>query len=309
VVASILLGALSYSKIENKYRNRGKKGFTESSNISKVIVCVFSCPLTIFLLLTGFSGTSGTPMDKDRLDNGLCKFWTPSLDENFRSRFLKCHSKFGRAIVVLGDSHAMNIYNTLFLTTRSDFFVGISRGGCRPYKQFDFCPYDDFERFLKSSPNSIKQVIFHQSGSHLMSNERSGVDNNLAFASESSYRIVDDDIQSLIRYLNDMGRNVSTTWLGPFPEPRVEPTWIQVKTNQVKPNPNGIKAFLDLEKHIIFYLKKENNTFRYVSLSELLGYRQFEYKVGSCILFRDTDHWSRCGEEIFSLSIKEGLQE
>ena len=307
--ASILLGAVSYSKIENRHRNKGKKGSTVSSGILKVFVSAFIGPLTIFLLLSGFSGTSITSMDKDRLDNRMCKFWTPNLDGNFHSRFLKCHSKFGRATVVLGDSHAMNIYNALFLTTSSDFFVGISVGGCRPNTQSESCPYDDFKRFLKSSPHSIKQVIFHQSGSYLISDERGDVDTNLAFKSQTSYRIMDDDIQFLLRYLNDMGRNVATTWIGPFPELRVEPTWIQVKANQVKPNPIVKKAFLDLEKKIIFYLKKENNTFRYVSLSGILGYRQFEYKVGPCILFRDIDHWSTCGEEIFSLPINKSLQE
>ena len=309
VVASILLGSLSYSKIENRYRNNGNKRPTVSSGILKVFVSVFIGPLAIFLLLSGFSGTSSTPMDKDRSDNSMCKFWTPNLNGNFHSRFLKCHSKFGRATVVLGDSHAMNIYNSLFLTTRSDFFVGISTGGCRPNTQSDPCPYDEFERFLKSSPNSIKQVIFHQSGSYLISDERGDVDTNLAFKSQDSYRIVDEDIQFLIRYLNDMGRDVATTWIGPFPELRVELTWIQVKANQVKPNPIVQKAFLDLEKQIIFYLKKENHKFRYVSLSGILGYRQFEYKVKSCILFRDIDHWSTCGEEMFSLPINKSLQE
>jgi peptidoglycan/LPS O-acetylase OafA/YrhL len=309
IVASILLGALSYSKIENRYRDKGKKGSTISSGTLKVFASVFIGPLTIFLLLSGFSGTSSTSMYKDRLDNDVCKFWTPNLDGNFHSRFLKCHSKFGRATVVLGDSHAMNIYNALFLTTRSDFFVGISVGGCRPNTQSDSCPYDDFKRFLKSSPNSIKQVIFHQSGSYLISDEQGDVDTNLAFKSQTSYRIIDNDIQFLLRYLNDMGRNVATTWIGPFPELRVDPTWIQVKANQVKPNPIVKKAFLDLEEKIIFYLKKENNTFRYVSLSGILGYRQFEYKVGPCILFRDIDHWSTCAEEIFSLPINKSLQE
>ena len=310
VVASMVLGALSYSKIENRYRNKSKKGSTVSSGILKVFVFAFIGPLTIFLLLSGFSGTnSTTSMDKDRLDNGMCKFWTPNLDGNFHSRFLKCHSKFGRATVVLGDSHAMNIYNALFLTTSRDFFVGISTGGCRPNTQSDSCPYDDFERFLKSSPNSIKQVIFHQSGSYLISDERGDVDTNLAFKSHDSYRIVDDDIQFLLRYLNDLGRDVDTIWIGPFPELRVEPTWIQVKANQVKPNLIVKKAFLDLEKQIIFYIKKEKNKFRYVSLSGILGYRQFEYKVESCILFRDIDHWSTCGEEMFSSPIYQSLQE
>ena len=308
VVTSILLGALSYSKIENRYRNKGKKESTLSSGILKVFVSVFIGPLTIFLLLSGFLGTSSTSMDKDRLDNGICKFWTPNLDGNFHSRFLECHSKFGRATVVLGDSHAMNIYNAIFLTTRSDFFVGISTGGCRPNTQSDSCPYDNFERFLKSSPDSIKQVIFHQSGSYLISDERGDVDTNLAFTSEDSYRIVNEDIQFLLRYLNDMGRGVATTWIGPFPELRVEPAWIQVKANQVKPNPIVRKAFLDLEREIIFSLK-ENNTFRYISLSGILGHRQFEYKVESCILFRDTNHWSICGEEMFSLPINKSLKE
>jgi peptidoglycan/LPS O-acetylase OafA/YrhL len=307
--ASILLGAISYSKIENRHRNKGKKGSTVSSGILKVFLSAFIGPLSIFLLLSGFSGTSSTSMYKDRLDNGMCKFWTPNLDENFHSRFLKCYSKFGRAIVVLGDSHAMNIYNALFLATRNDFFVGISTGGCRPNTQLDSCHYDDFERFLKTSPNSIEQVYFHQSGSYLISDRRGSVDTSLAFRSQDSYLIVDDDIQFLLRYLNDMGKIVATTWIGPFPELRVQPTWIQVKANQVKPNPIVKKAFLDLEKQIKFYLKKENNRFRYVTLSGILGYRQFEYKVGSCILFRDVDHWSSCGEEMFSLPIGKSLQE
>jgi hypothetical protein len=311
VIASIVLGALSFSKIENRYRNKGKKESTESSGILKVSISVFIGPLTIFLLLSGLPGTSSKPMYKDQLDNGMCKFWTPNLDRNFHSRFLKCHSKFGRATVVLGDSHAMNIYNTLFLTTRSDFFVGISTPGCRPNSQSDSCQYDDFERLLKSSPNSIEQVIFHQSGSYLISNERGDVvDNYKVFKSQDSYRIVDDDIQFLINYLNGIGKNVSVTWLGPFPGLFIsDPTWIQVKANQVKPNPIVKKAFFDLEKQIVFHLKNKNNTFRYVGLSGILGGRQFEYKVGSCILFRDLDHWSRCGEEMFSLPIQKSLQE
>jgi peptidoglycan/LPS O-acetylase OafA/YrhL len=309
VVASILFGALSYSKIENRYRNRSENVSTISSGNFKVPTFSFIGPLTVFLLILGFSGTSSASMYEDRLDNRVCKFWTPKLDENFHSRFLKCHSKFGPAVVVLGDSHAMNIYNSLFLTTRSHFFVGIAVGGCRPNTQSDFCYYDDFKRLLKSSPTSIKQVIFHQSGSYLISDKRGNVDTNLAFKSQTSYRILDDEIQFLLVYLNDMGRNVAVTWIGPFPELRVEPTWIQVKANQVKPNPIVKKAFLNLEEKIISNLEKENISFRYISLSGILGYRQFEYKVGSCILFRDIDHWSTCAEEMFSLPINKSLGE
>lgn len=308
MIISILLGALMYSKIENRYRNKGKTEATLSRGIWKVFTFVFIVPLAMLLFLSKISGSNDTSMYEDRFDNGMCKFWTPNIDEKFLSRFLWCQSKFGRATVILGDSHAMNIYNALYLTTRREFFVGIANGGCRPNTESKNCHYADFKKLLKSSPNSFEKVIFHQSGSYLISDENGSVDSNLAFKSHDSYSIVDDDIQFLLHYLNDMERYVATTWIGPFSELRVDPALIQVKTNRVKPNPIVREAFMDLEKQIAFYLKKENSTFRYVSLSEALGNKQYEYKVGSCILFRDTDHWSLCGEKMFALPIDKNLQ-
>ena len=152
-------------------------------------------------------------------------------------------------------------------------------------------------------------MIFHQSGSYLISDERGDVDTDLAFKSQDSYRIVDNDIEFLLRYLNDMGSKVTTIWIGPFPELRVLPAWIQVKANRVKPNPIVNQAFRELEKEISLKQKKEDNSFRYVSLVSTLGSRQFEYKVGTCVIFRDIDHWSTCGEELFSLTINESLRE
>lgn len=308
VVASILLGALIYLKIENKYRNRGKRKFAESSGTLKLFASVFIGPLIIFFLILSSLGTTRTSMYNDRFDNGICKFWTPNIDDSFYSRFLDCHSKFGPATVILGDSHAMNIYNSLFLKTKSEFFVGIAAAGCRPNTQSDSCHYDDFEALLKSSPSLIQQVFFHQSGSHLISDNQGNVDTDFAFQSQYSYSIVNNDIQFLIRYLNKMGKIVPTIWIGPFSELRVESTWVQVKTNTVRPNPIVKKAFIDLEKQISFYLEKYDKRFGYLSLLRILGDRQFDYRIGSCNIFRDVDHWSKCGEEIFSSQINKSLE-
>jgi len=303
VVASILLGALSYSKIENRYRDRDKRESAKSIGTLKVFAYVFICPLIMFLVISESAGITKTSMYSDRLDNHVCKFYTPQLDDDFHSRFENCFSKFGPATVVLGDSHAMNIYNSLFLKTKSKFFVGIASGGCRPNTELALCHYEDFNAFLKSQPDSILQVYFHQSGSYLISDKQGNVDTNLAFQSEDSYWVVDDDIQFLIRFLDQMGESVSTTWIGPFPELRVEPVWVQVKLNKVNPNPIVKKAFVDLEEKIAFHLENRDNRFRYASLIEILGDRQFKYKNGSCTIFRDIDHWSKCGEELFSSQI------
>lgn len=261
VIASIFLGALSYSKIENRYRAKGKEELTVPRRTLKTFAFGFICPLIMYLLLSGYLRTTSPSMNDDRLDNGICKFWAPNLDESFYSRFLNCHSRFGRATVVLGDSHAMNIYNSIFMKTNIEFFVGITAGGCRPNSQSKSCIYDDFEEMLESSPKLIKQVYFHQSGSYLISDKEGNVDSNLAFKTQDSYRVIDDDIQFLIRYLNGLASKVATTWIGPFPEFRVDPTWVQVKANQVKVNPIVKVAFLDLEKKINFYVNKEKNMF------------------------------------------------
>lgn len=308
MVASLLLGALNYEMIEVKYRHKGKKESTKTRLIS-VFASSIVGPIILLFLLSGFVGVGSTSMDVDRLDDGRCKFWIPTLDDGFYSRFLNCHSKFGSATVVLGDSHAMNIYNSLFLKTKSEFYVGIAAAGCRPNTQQKHCPYDDFEELIKELPNTIRQVYFHQSGSYLIADKQGNVDSKLAFKSKDTYRIVDSDIQFLIRFLNVLGENVATTWIGPFPELRLELTAVQAKLNLVQPNPFVERAFLDLEKQINFYLKNQANTFRYVSLNEILGNKQFTYKDSSCIVFRDVDHWSKCGEEIFSLQISESLNE
>ena len=43
----------------------------------------------------------------DHLD---CNFWSENLDNNLLERFSRCQNNYGKAIIVLGDSHGMNMY-------------------------------------------------------------------------------------------------------------------------------------------------------------------------------------------------------
>jgi hypothetical protein len=119
---------------------------------------------------------------------------------------------------------------------------------------------------------------------------------------------VNQDIEILINYLNHLGEAVVTTWIGPFIELRLEPTWTQIRLSRVKTSSIVRNAFLDLDKQIKGSLNRQTNSFRYVSLIDILDKRQFEFKVDSCILFRDVDHWSTCAEKMFSMSLERGLQ-
>lgn len=297
VTASILLGTLSYSKIENKFRNMGKiKNITLKNKIISVAL-TFILPVT-FLLPLGLNSSNN--MYRDRLDDGLCKFWTPTLDSNFYSRYKACNLKFGKALIVLGDSHALNIYNTLFLARDQVFLVGISRGGCRPKNKFNFCPYSDFEKFIQIQSETIGRVLFHQSGSYLISDLKGSVDSDLAFRNSKSFKILNQDIDFLSTYLNKMAQTVPTTWLGPFPEARINSTLPEVWARKIHPNPVVKLAFLELENQINFTLQSSQHKFDYISLVENLGKQQYQIQIGNCLMFRDKDHWSLCAEKIYS---------
>ena len=115
VVASILLGALSYSKIENKYRNRGKADHSSLKTIVVFMVVTLLIPVAIFVSLersTAFGlKNSGLPVPSEILPydwDKECKFMSSSPDIN--SEPCKYgNQKSGKSILLIGDSHAASI--------------------------------------------------------------------------------------------------------------------------------------------------------------------------------------------------------
>ena len=112
VVASILLGALSYSKIENKYRNRGKTDHSSLKTIVVSIVLTLLIPVAIFLGLersTAFGlKNSGLPVPSEILPwnwDKECQFYSPQPNINPEPCKYGNHNS-GKSILLIGDSHA-----------------------------------------------------------------------------------------------------------------------------------------------------------------------------------------------------------
>ena len=115
VVASILLGALIYSKIENKYRNRGKADHSSLKKIAVSLVSTLFIPMTILLSLdhsTAFTSKSTgqpvpstiAPWDWDK----NCRFLFPYLNVKPKPCKYGKHNS-GKSILLFGDSHAASI--------------------------------------------------------------------------------------------------------------------------------------------------------------------------------------------------------
>ena len=299
IILSIFIGSILYSQVENRFRIRDGYKVSLKKSFTLAVIIMFSIATTSFIQVNPFKGFSAGDMNGDRLSNSDCKFWIQQFDLQSRNQFASCSIKYGSATVILGDSHAMNIYNSFFSASKSPFILGLSNGGCHPYRSAKICPYSQFKDFLRENPGKVSTIIYHQSGSYLISDYLGDVDSKLAFEKNRPFEIRQEDIRSVNMYLDDIGKMAPTYWIGPFLEARINPTLLELLNEEIEINPFVWPAFQTLDVDIKNIYKEDLHNFKYISLLDNLGSLQFKIKSGSCIIFRDQDHWSLCGEELF----------
>ncbi|MCB1969255.1 MAG: acyltransferase [Geminicoccaceae bacterium] len=233
------------------------------------------------------------------MTTGTCRMSVRDTRYLDRRKLEDCRERYGKATVILGDSHAGNVYNILANSKDAKFLIGVSRGGCRPYDRDPKCQYRSFEKFLRNEGSMISKVIFHQSGSHLVLDSRGREDNQKAF--EGKFRKFSArNIDRIMSYLSGLARNhdVGVVWLGPFLEYRFDPDDIVVSADREFVNPNSVTIFRNLEK----FLKKKigaETSFSYVKFADIFPQPRSAI-VGDCLIYRDKDHYSNCGERFLS---------
>jgi hypothetical protein len=115
VIASILFGALSYSKIESKFRNKGKTDYLGLKTIAASLAVTLFIPLIILVSLersTAFPlKNSGIPVPNKILPwnwDKECQFFSPQPNiNNDPCKYGDFNS--GKSILLIGDSHAASI--------------------------------------------------------------------------------------------------------------------------------------------------------------------------------------------------------
>lgn len=337
IILTFLVSIVSYFLIEKVFRN--KKIIKTSFFYS--IIFLFAVIILSFSSLISFSDkfskfwtgnapkhlifTQGISNDVDyniyekMYDNNSCIFWGhhrfgfDKLTE-FKKKLNVCESKIGKKIIIIGDSHAMNLFNIIGRSDYSKFVFGYSIGGCqiglsrkcKLYKHFE----ENFLDFIKKGDI----IIFHQSGSQIISDKNGNVDSNLAF-NQNNFYFKKKDINLIKNYLNELSikTKAKVFWIGPFVEYRREFRDITLRIKNEKSyidlltiNPNSIEIFDKLEKYLI--KNNENQLFSYISFNEILkvensAYLNLENDL-SCFQFKNRDHISECGEKYYSSKIK-----
>lgn len=328
VVATFILAYFTWRYVEIPCRNR-----TGFKRINLILLVIIGTCFFVAIGLTGYINqgfkryyfdnrlndkekevfkvlsihTKGN-LYSEMYDNGNCIFWDKTVNDIFEKRFQQCAMKYGEAVLVLGDSHAMNIYNSLAVTKFSNFLVGVSQGGCRPHNNYKHCHYSKVNKFIANNKQSINKIIFHQSGSYFIRDSNGHIDSTRAFYSYDNISIVKENIRKDIDYLNYLSSFTHVVWLGPYTEARVNlRNFRQFAINGFHVNKKSISNFRQLEVVLENEIANNKNIFSYVSLFSILKIKSDFLKVGECVTFRDTDHLSKCGELLVGERIKVAL--
>ena len=232
-----------------------------------------------------------------------CHIWVRNTKLIESEKINRCREKHGRAIVVLGDSHAMHLFNIISYSAHTPFIIGVSQGGCRPHDDKSYCHYGDFDEFLSKGKAFVDLLIFTQSGSYFIKDKSGRVDTQSAFTGNfDSFET--QNIVKVKSYLNELSRrhNLNVLWVGPFLEFRWNPSQKLFTKEIYSVNPNSKILFGKLEETISTSLRQESN-FKYVSYGSLF-YEPSKSFEGNCFMFRDVDHYSKCGEKLISKKLK-----
>lgn len=116
------------------------------------------------------------------------------------------------------------------------------------------------------------------------------------------YHFSDSGVASTIDYLQAMSRLTNVIWLGPFVEARIDFGDLELVKRVAKSgfhlNSASVEIFLALEKYLDAQISRQHRDFRYVSFFEIVRPESMTLMNGSCLTYRDLDHFSVCQERV-----------
>ena len=298
ILASIifLISILSYFLIEKPARNRKYK-------FKKILISIilFSSILSIFSFYTIYKDGKINKVNEyiaeqvsSPLHQSKCKFSSDKsnfLDDNFfKMNFDYCKKNLGQFILILGDSHSVDLFNSLSKTSsKNNFIIGFNKAGCRPSKiDWNKCQYSNALKFIIKNQDDIKYVLFNQKGSYLLK-DYVNLPINL------------DKINEVMNYLIEIKKVTNKLYfIGPHME--------QKKNLQRKDVKNMIesKFLVDNTKYDLIKLDKRlkeiayENKIQYISLIQAINFKFSEdFLVETNLTYSNGDHWNYFGEIYF----------
>jgi hypothetical protein len=154
----------------------------------------------------------------------------------------------------------------------------------------------------------VGTVILHFSGSHLVVDEHDRQEPADVLRFGGKYHFNERPIAMTIDYLQALSKMTKTIWLGPFVESRMDfrdlENMKRVARGGFHLNPPTVDIFSALDKHLRGKIGLQPRDFRFISFSDVINQDAIGLLNGDCLMYRDSDHLSVCGESIIGKDLK-----
>ena len=299
----LLISIISYCFVEKPFRNKRVK--FNSILIGLLLSIMILTMSSFYIIIKSGNVNNFNIIVEETISSPTfeseCKFSTdrPNFLNNnlFINRFNKCKKKHKKFILILGDSHSIDIFNSFSkISNEKKFIIGLNKGGCRPLGNQKKCHYLNALKFIELYSKDIEYIFFTHKGSYFLTNTGKKKDRG-----NSKFRKLPLDemqIKNTIKYLNQIKKlKDEIIFIGPHLEPNIKLNRRNVtkilKSKNIKDDTNYDLIKVDLELKEI----AKKNEIIYVSKIDTIRFNiKKDFLIDSNITFSDTDHWSEFGE-------------
>lgn len=266
-------------------------------------------------LAPGLARLEAAMKGPETVDDGACFFSVEAVDAALLRRMTACRARLGPGLVVLGDSHAVDLVAAI--ATRPDrplFMVGLTAGGCRLHRPQAHCDFETFSDFLRDNPDIVKRVIYGQAGFYLLSRDGESNGSRQLVADLGLEERVPELLHNLgetvevLAYLKVLSQHVETWWLGPWISPHIPPG-LMLRHGCAAPvvlRPNLEAEYRELDQFLAEQTAAAG--LRYLSLMDMLDLAlPADLQDCRAIFWRDGDHLSPAGARRFAARLDTNL--
>jgi hypothetical protein len=248
------------------------------------------------------------------LDDGACQFNVPNLDGSTIDRLRACRQLHGPGVALLGDSHAVDLFNGLDALHEGAFVFGMTFASCWFDTESRNCDFDRFMSMVREEPDLFDQVFYHQAGYRFFHTPDNMTGRELfrripeyAPVPAGYLTVLDQRIDAGLVYLAQLAQLTNLVWIGPRIEPHIGLNYMLHGGCGHRYNLRGGQraAFVELDRRIAAASHAAEIT--YVSLIEATQFDMAtDFMTCDGLYWRDGDHWSIDGAELFVARLLEG---
>lgn len=327
-LASFALAALSWHYVEQPFRRKSARWLPDTHRLFQTTAAA-ALGLALIAGLGMVSGGNNAGWRALHPDQGptldillaardphaplagdqSCRFRLAAITPDALARITACAARHGPAATILGDSHAIDVYEAVTQLGRAPFVVGFTGLGCHVTGPWDKCPFAALADLAATRPELIAHVLLVQTGNWLLTTPDGREGTRQLFVRASRVKPIPpyppdpDRIARTISYLAQLARTVPVTWLAARIEPHVSVNRVlrQGCNARYTLRAGQAEVFTRLDAAIAAATEQANVPgLRYLPLAALPPLAMStDFMTCDTIYWSDGDHWSTSGEHHF----------